>query len=101
MSTAHPTQRIRTHLWLLSMIGAALVIASSAPAHEKPSEKEVWAFRTHLRPTIDGLLDDADWKRATPATEFILIEPEEASPRPTKPLYTCSTTPTICTSASI
>ena len=77
MSTAHPTQRIRTHLWLLSMIGAALVIAPSAPAHEKPSEKEVWAFRTHLRPTIDGVLDDEDWKRATPATGFILIEPEE------------------------
>jgi hypothetical protein len=59
------------------MIGAALVVAPSAPAHEKPSEKEVWAFRTNLRPTIDGVLDDEDWARATPATGFILIEPEE------------------------
>ena len=70
-----PTKRICIHLWLLSMIGAALVVASSALAHEKPSEKEVWAFKTHLRPTIDGVLDDEDWKRATPATGFILIEP--------------------------
>lgn len=62
---------IRTYLWLLSMVGTALVVAPSASAHEKPSEKEVWAFRTHLRPTIDGVLDDEDWKRATPATGFI------------------------------
>ena len=45
MSTA-PTKSICIHLWLLWMIGAALVIAPSVPAHEKPSEKEVWAFRT-------------------------------------------------------
>ena len=77
MSTAYPTKRIRTHLWLLWMIGAALVVAPSASAHEKPSGKDVWAFRTHLRLTIDGVLDDEDWKRATPATGFILIEPEE------------------------
>ena len=72
MSTAYTTQRTRTHLWLLWMIGAALVVAPSAPAHEELSEKEVWAFRTHLRPTIDGVLDDADWKRAAPATGFII-----------------------------
>ena len=77
MSTAYPTQRICIHLWLLWMMGAVLVVALSVPAHERPSEKEVWAFRTNLRPTIDGVLADEDWKRATPATGFILIEPEE------------------------
>ena len=89
-----------THLWLLWLVGTALVVAPSDSAHEKPSEKEVWAFRTHLRPTIDGVLDDEDWKRATPATEFILIEPEEGVAGPTKPLSTYSTTPIIYTSAS-
>ena len=62
---------------LLWMVGTVLVVTPSALAHEKPSEKEVWASKTHIRPTIDGVLDDEDWKRATPATGFILIEPEE------------------------
>ena len=79
MDIVSSIRRVRTRLWLLWMIAqtAALVVAPSVSAHEKPSEKEVWAFRTNLRPTIDGVLDDADWKRVTPATGFILIEPEE------------------------
>jgi len=68
---------IRTHIKLFWIVGAVLVIASSAPAHEKPNEKEVWAFRTHRQPIIDGVLDEEDWQRATPATGFISIEPEE------------------------
>lgn len=59
MNIASAIRRVRTRLFLLWMVG----VAPSAPAHEK----EVRAFRTHHQPTIDSVLDDADWKRATPA----------------------------------
>jgi len=62
MNIASAIRRVRTRLFLLWMVGVALVVAPSAPAHEK----EVRAFRTHHQPTIDSVLDDADWKRATP-----------------------------------
>ena len=71
MSTMYATKRIL--MWVLW--GTTLLIAPSAQAHE--SHKEMHAFKTHVQPRIDGVLDDECWKIATPSTEFILIEPHE------------------------
>ena len=71
VSTVYATKRIL--VWVLW--GGALVVTLSAHAHE--SDKEMHAFKTHVQPRIDGVLDDECWKMATPSTNFILIDPHE------------------------
>lgn len=41
------------------------------------SGKVVNAVRTAVPPTVDGLLDDAAWRPAPPATDFTQFDPEE------------------------
>lgn len=71
MSTMYATKRIL--MWVLW--GTTLLIAPSAQAHA--SDKEMHAFKTHVQPRIDGVLDDECWQIATPSAGFILIDPYE------------------------
>jgi hypothetical protein len=61
--------------------GAALLFLlalSSAVAGDNP--RTVRAVRIATAPRIDGVLDEAEWRSAVPATEFIQRDPDEGKP---------------------
>ncbi len=60
-------------MFLLIVIGPEGALAGDNP-------RNVNALRVTAPPRIDGLLSDAVWKLAEPATDFIQREPDEAKP---------------------
>ena len=64
---------------------AALAVALSASAQQAPragapAQRKATATRTTEVPTIDGQLDDAAWRQATPIADFVQTEPSEGQP---------------------
>ena len=58
---------------------AALLVLTLAPALAFGSE-QVRALRVDEPPRIDGVLDDACWRRAEPLTHFTQVLPVEGAP---------------------
>ena len=64
---------------------AALAVALSASAQQAPragapAQRKAMATRTTEVPNIDGQLDDAAWRQATPIADFVQTEPSEGQP---------------------
>ena len=58
----------------------ALGIAAAAHAQGHGSVPTVTAVRVTEAPRLDGHLDDAAWRDAVPATEFVQRDPDEGKP---------------------
>ncbi|MBI1805002.1 MAG: carbohydrate binding family 9 domain-containing protein [Ignavibacteriae bacterium] len=63
---------------LLVFLSVFFAAAASSLAGDNP--RTVTAVRITTPPRIDGILDDAVWKQATSATDFIQRDPEEGRP---------------------
>ena len=62
--------------WLL-LTAALLSIPEGAAAQQNPPEPPVVAVRTSQPINLDGVLDEAAWATATPATALRQVEPDE------------------------
>ena len=64
-------KKISTMLMLLFL--SSVLLAGSG-------EKKAIATRTTVAPTIDGILNEAEWNRAQPITDFLQRDPDEGQP---------------------
>jgi hypothetical protein len=62
-------------VWTICLAAAPLAVAQ--PSRERPS---VPAVRVDEAPRIDGVLDEAVWRLATPVDQFTQQEPDEGRP---------------------
>lgn len=69
----------RLGLW---MIIGTLMLPGLLRAQVDIPRKTIPATRASERPKIDGLLDDAVWKTAPVATDFVMFEPENGTDVP-------------------
>lgn len=65
----------RTVLSLVTM-----VVLTSAVAVAGGDPKKVVAVRTPVAPTIDGVMNEPEWKSAVPASGFLQQDPDEGAP---------------------
>jgi hypothetical protein len=65
----------------LRLAGAVLfVLASAGGQVTAADDKSITAVRLIQSVRLDGVLDDADWERAQPASGFVQSDPEEGAP---------------------
>src|SRR5262245_48028826 len=62
---------------LLSCLSIPAAAASDQASRERPA---IHAMETSQPPKIDGVLDEAVWKTATPIDKFVQQEPREGQP---------------------
>jgi len=67
-----------TRKHLLSILCMLVIFAAISLAGSNP--KKVVAVRTPVAPKIDGVLNEPEWKLATPATDFYQQDPDEGKP---------------------
>ena len=77
--------------WSPTAVALALLLATPAAAHERleshtqstsgaAAPKDVAAVRTAEPIDVDGRLDEAAWRLATPAADFVQQQPDEGQP---------------------
>ncbi len=64
--------------WILSVVAVLAFSISVSLAGNSP--KKVVAVRTPVAPKLDGILDEPQWKLATPAVGFLQKDPREGEP---------------------
>jgi hypothetical protein len=64
----------------ISAAGVLLIAAQPAGAQGHAAVATMRAVRVAEAPRLDGHLDDAAWRDATPATEFLQRDPDEGKP---------------------
>ena len=62
------------------LIGAAPADAQDRSMSSPDARRTLQAVETSEPPTIDGVLDEALWQRAAPATGFVQADPLEGTP---------------------
>ncbi len=67
------TNRTILLLLVLSTLVRGLAVSGNNP-------KKAVAVRTPVAPRIDGVLDEPEWKLATPITDFTQQDPNEGAP---------------------
>lgn len=66
----HPVPMKKIHtIFMLSFLPSLLLAGSG--------EKKAVATRTAIAPTIDGILNEAEWNRVQPITDFLQRDPDE------------------------
>jgi len=63
-----------------SIVILAISVLLAAAARGGDNPRSVRAVRVDTAPRIDGMLDEAVWKLAEPATDFVQRDPEEGKP---------------------
>ena len=64
-------------LRLLAMSICMLLFAFGVKAETEPTKYRAEAYRTETKIKVDGVLDEADWQKASPITDFVQVEPNE------------------------
>ena len=70
---------------LLFLLICMLLFPFGVKAAAEATEYQAEAHRTSMKIKIDGVLDEADWQKANPITQFVQVEPDEGEPT-TQPL---------------
>ena len=69
---------VRSSIFCAAALAVAInASAQQAPRAAAPAPRKASATRTAEVPVIDGQLDDAAWRQATPITDFVQTEPSE------------------------
>jgi len=77
-SAKYQALRYIRHLLVLSI--CMLLFAFGIKAETEPTKWRAEAYRTSMKMEIDGVLDEADWQKANPITDFVQVEPNEGEP---------------------
>lgn len=73
-------QALRYIRYLLVMSICVLLFAFGIKAETEPTKYRAEAYRTVMKIKIDGVLDEVDWQKANPITDFVQVEPNEGEP---------------------
>src|SRR6266852_4324064 len=75
--TDYPNRPLKTRTLFLFCL---LITTANELSIAGDNPRSVKAVRVTTPPRLDGILDDAVWKLAEPATDFIQREPDEGKP---------------------
>lgn len=73
--------RIRIPITFIALLAMMFV---SMQTEGQETRKQAEAYRTSAVPTIDGVLDEAEWKNSIPADEFFQYDPYNGPPASNK-----------------
>jgi hypothetical protein len=69
-----------TYIERLSVLWICILLLIGDSISADPADYEAEAYRTAMEIKVDGVLDEADWEKAQPITEFVQIQPDEGKP---------------------